>query len=401
MDTEPGSSVVVPAIAAPSSLGCIRSLSQRGYRTIAVCDHRSNAVSKSRYCDTTVSAPSPHDDLIAYKDLLLSLAKEPDVLTIIPVREEDVYVLAKYRSEFAANIPTPWPSMGTLRQVQDRVALFDLADRVGVPTPDTAVLDEGGTWDSAMIYKARYALLADEYIDTYPPDQCQSPPGTTYLEPGANLSVETAREEMGHRPIVQEFIPDTNEYGYFALYDHGTQVASFQHRQTRAYNYAGGPSAYRESIRIPELERAGRRLLNELDWHGVAMVEFLRDESTGEFKLMEINPRFWSSLPFSIKAGVDFPYYYCLQAGGAQSGIQSEYETGLAGHLLRGEMAYLHSVARGENSLVDRPRLSTAVWDVLSSLYRHPQFDYLQRDDPLPFFQDMVNTVRQFAVTSS
>jgi len=39
------------------------------------------------------------------------------------------------------------------------------------------------------------------------------------------------------------------------------------------------------------------RILGKRDWHGLASVGFMRDENTGEFKLLEINPRFWSSLP--------------------------------------------------------------------------------------------------------
>ena len=31
----------------------------------------------------------------------------PDVLTIIPVREEDIYVLSKYREDFDSHIQTP------------------------------------------------------------------------------------------------------------------------------------------------------------------------------------------------------------------------------------------------------------------------------------------------------
>lgn len=45
------------------------------------------------------------------------------------------------------------------------------------------------------------------------------------------------------------------------------------------------------------------------------MVEFRRCTSTGEFYLLEINPRFWGSLPVSEVAGVNFPelYYRCAR----------------------------------------------------------------------------------------
>ena len=167
---------------------------------------------------------------------------------------------------------------------------------------------------------------------------CRDPPGTTYVPAGGQPDRNTLQFKMGHDPLVQEFLPSKNEYGYFAMYDKGKPVSEFQHRQIRGYNYAGGPSAFRESVDIPALAESGRTVLDQLEWHGLAMVEFLRDKSTGEFKLMEVNPRFWSSLPFTIRTGADFPYYYWLYAQDAFDRIQSDYAVGLAGHLLRGEV---------------------------------------------------------------
>ena len=48
-----------------------------------------------------------------------------------------------------------------------------------------------------------------------------------------------------------------------------------------------------------------QRLMGALSWHGVAMVEFKSDGNN--HWLMEINGRFWGSLPLAICAGVDFP----------------------------------------------------------------------------------------------
>jgi predicted ATP-grasp superfamily ATP-dependent carboligase len=54
---------------------------------------------------------------------------------------------------------------------------------------------------------------------------------------------------------------------------------------------------------------SAERMLEALSWHGVAMVEFKWDEATDTFWLLEINGRFWGSLPLALACGVDFPYY--------------------------------------------------------------------------------------------
>ncbi|ELZ03955.1 carboxylate--amine ligase [Natrialba asiatica] len=487
-------SVVVPGITAPSSVACVRSLTRRDIRTIVVSSDERTPAAKSRYCDEAVVVPSPYEDLLAYRDALQALAMRPDVRTIIPVREPDVYVLSKYRDEFSEHIGTPWPEMDTLARVQDRVELFEAAANAGVGAPETescTEIPESGEW----IVKPRYSVLGDEYLDRYGPETCIAPPSTRYLETegdgtasgtvaaatagttattsttgsttrtaidvnesiedgGSNVdvavestdervsktsstvtasstateratgsstaktgtstntststntapngrtpdapSLETLRTEMGHTPIRQEYVPTTDEYGFFALYDHGEPVATFQHRQRRGYSYAGGPSSYRESVWIPELERAGRALLDHLEWHGLAMVEFLRDEETGEFKLMEVNPRFWSSLPFSVQTGADFPYYYWLLAGDERERIDHDYEVGMGGHLVRGELLHLYSILTADVPLVEKPPFRTALWDICRSMVTERRCDYLSRDDPRPFVRDLANAAAEF-----
>lgn len=386
-------SVVVPGISAPSTVACVRSLGRRGIRTIVVSNDETTPAFQSKYCDEAVRVPSPHDDLVAYKDALLSLAMRPDVRTIIPVREPDVYVLSKYRDEFAEHMRTPWPTFDTLARAQDRMQLFEAADRAGVAAPETALFTTAPDREREWIVKPRYTILGDEYVDEYTPETCVAPPSTRYLEPDQATSTEAFETEMNHVPLVQEYVSTTEEYGFFALYDEGDPVATFQHRQRRGYSYAGGPSAYRESVDIPALEESGLALLDELEWNGLAMVEFLRDEEAGEFKLMEVNPRFWSSLPFSVQTGADFPYYYWLLANGMRDRIDHSYRPGIGGHLLRGELLYLHSVLTKDIDLVEKPSVSEAVVDVAQSLFEQPRFDYLSRDDIRPFVRDMANTI--------
>lgn len=56
------------------------------------------------------------------------------------------------------------------------------------------------------------------------------------------------------------------------------------------------------------MEEIAFRLLDHLEWHGVAMVEFKLDDRTGKPVILEVNPRFWGSLSMAISAGVDFPW---------------------------------------------------------------------------------------------
>lgn len=385
--------VVVPAISPPSSHACLRSLSPRGVRTIAVSERETAAAFASTYCDEAYRTPDPLVDVDGYAEALLALAERPDVRTVLPVREHDALVLAKHRPAFAEHVGTPWPDWERLRRVQDRLELYDVAESADVDVPETRLLSECADFDRELIVKARYTVPVAAFGEDDGGDRVVATDGgrTRYLRPGERPPVDAIRFEMGHDPLVQAYMPDTHEYGFFAIYDRGEPLATFQHRQRRGYKYCGGPSAFRESVDIPALASAGRRLLDALEWHGVAMVEFKRDPETGRFQLMEVNPRFWSSLPFTVQAGADFPFYAWLLATGRADEVDPGYDVGVAGHLLRGELLYLHSVLTEAYPLVERPGFPAAVGDVLASIARHPRFDYLDLDDPGPFLADLRN----------
>jgi len=385
----PEDAIVVPGISAPSTVACLRSLGNRGIRTVVVSEDSDTPAFASKYCDETVSTSDPHQDMEQYGQLLLDLASRESVRTLIPVREPDVYHLAKHKDEFAEYVGTPWPDFEQLRLVQDRKRLFEIAESAGVGVPETRLLTEWDRWDQQTIVKSRYNIVVSDNEARYP--------GVEYVDPASTLDTGSLVEEMGHEPIAQEYMSDPSEYGFFALFENGSPVATFQHRQRRGYKYSGGPSAFREAVDVPELRDAGIRLLEELDWHGLAMVEFKRDD--GEFKLMEINPRFWSSLPFSVKAGIDFPYHYYQLANGDDVDAEGTYDAGTAGHLIRGEISYLASVFFHESALAERPSPLSAFNTVGSSLLQHPRFDYLDFDDPGPFVRDMRRTVKNTLVS--
>jgi predicted ATP-grasp superfamily ATP-dependent carboligase len=103
------------------------------------------------------------------------------------------------------------------------------------------------------------------------------------------------------------------------------------HRRVRELPASGGRSTCAESVNDPELARAGRRLLDHLNWHGVAMAEFRRDDRDGSFRLMEINPKFWGSLELALAAGADFADDYVRAARGEPLPVRTEadYRSGV------------------------------------------------------------------------
>ena len=384
--------VIVPEVNIPASVACLRSLGRRGIPTVLLPQDRPLPASVSRYSEETVSVPSPYEDIAGYERALLSLVAERDVVTIIPVREEDIYVLSKRRDAFTEHTSLVVPSFDTLLTAHDRLLLAEAAGDAGVPVPETHLFTDVDDWSRDLVIKARWNLLTSEYVESYRRSPVQID-AIDYRSPGTKPARDRVCEEMQHVPIVQEFVPKGGEYMFAALYDHGEPLATFQHEQLRGESYVGGGGVYRKSMYDPDLEAVARRLLDYLDWHGLACIEYVKHAETGEYVLIEINPRMWQSSSATARMGADFPYYYYLLATGRPEEIDPEYDLGVGCHYLQGELGYLASVLRDDSPLVERPTLRRTLWDLLTSTIRNPRFDYLTLDDPGPFFRSVSNVL--------
>ncbi|WP_416841500.1 carboxylate--amine ligase [Haloferax sp. DFSO52] len=369
----------------------VRSLGKNGIRTVVASEHDDTPVGSSRFCDELVRIPAPSDGLVRYKDALVAVAARPDIEVIAPTRPEDAYVFSKYYDEFAAHARVVVQPFEMLRSVHDRKRLFEVAREAGVPMARTRLLSEVDEFEQPSIIKPRFNLLAGDYVDGFGPEDYDIVKQIIHVQPGDDLNRDEVLTEMNHDPIVQDYVRPADKYMFAALYDHGEAVATFQHRQIRGNSYTGGGGVYRTAVYIPELEAVGRALLDHLQWHGLACIEYIQDAETGEFKIIELNPRFWQSLPSAMRSGADFPFYYWLVATGQKHLVETDYALGTGSHYLWGELGYLMSVVNDDSPLVERPRLTTSLWEVVSSIVREPRFDFLHPDDPLPFFHFLVH----------
>jgi predicted ATP-grasp superfamily ATP-dependent carboligase len=146
------------------------------------------------------------------------------------------------------------------------------------------------------------------------------------------------------------------------------------HQRIREFPASGGASVCAQAFYDPELLQYGKVLLDELQWNGVAMVEFKKDLKTGDYVLMEINPKFWGSLDLSLAAGVNFPYFLIQRALGEVVEKQFSFKTNTRFQwLLNGELYHC----------INRPG---SIFKVIRDLFRSKNDIYFT--DPMPnFFQ--------------
>jgi carbamoyl-phosphate synthase large subunit len=113
--------------------------------------------------------------------------------------------------------------------------------------------------------------------------------------------------QWGLPVIVQSFIPG-EEYNVAALGDgQGNLVGAVAMRKMMLTDKGKGWCGV--AIDNPELVRICEAVVGTLRWRGPLEVEILKSAKTGEYFVIEINPRFPAWIHLSAGAGLNLPYF--------------------------------------------------------------------------------------------
>jgi D-aspartate ligase len=118
-------------------------------------------------------------------------------------------------------------------------------------------------------------------------------------------------KNIDYKLIVQEFI-EGNDFGCNVLCKEGNILAFTMQKGNEPDEKQFAPSISWDFIYEPNLYSTIEKLMKSLNWSGVANIDLLYDKNDKQFKVLEINTRFWGSLDGSLLAGVNFPYFYYL-----------------------------------------------------------------------------------------
>ncbi|MBV8596118.1 MAG: hypothetical protein JOZ50_07670 [Candidatus Eremiobacteraeota bacterium] len=124
------------------------------------------------------------------------------------------------------------------------------------------------------------------------------------------------------------------------------------------------------------------------------MVEFRRNALTGEFAFLEINGRFWGSLPLAIEAGLDFPYYEWQILHNMKPAIPSRYKHNLKVRWTMGEIWRLRELWKEDaaRKAVGYSRL-TAVGHFAASFAPWIRSATFSFSDPIPAISEAASQV--------
>ncbi len=381
-----------------SAVAFIRSLGRRGWNVTAADHDPASAGFRSRYTTDRLLYPRPSEHPDAVVEAIRTRVERDRIDLVVPITDELGLPLAEARARFAGLTTLAIPEPEALAATHDKSATFALAERLGIAVPATRVVDVSA--DAAAIGRdlgfpvvvkpvASREVLADRTIRSNV---------VSYATDAAGLQARLASLPAGTTVMLQRWVPGDG-IGVELLMDHGRPIVAFEHRRLREFPPTGGASSLRESVPLDEdLHDQAVRMLSELGWTGLAMVEFRRGRD-GVGYLMEINGRVWGSLPLAVRAGVDFPGRLAdllLDGTPGDGQTDTEYRRGVRARNLRLDIAWIGSVLSGRRRQRGMPWPSRrqAVGAMVGLLDPRIGDDLMSWRDPAPGLAQLGTIVR-------
>ncbi len=308
----------------------LKSLSGEGCE-VYVADYSSSAMCRfSRLSKKFIKIPSSADTGEKFVNYIIGVIKKYRIDLYIPMNTE-VLPVAKYIHRFPESVRISLTDYENIRKANNKYSAYLLARKLGVPVPRTVMIRSPEDLSKAEQTGIPAVLKCLEK---------QAGIGIKFIDRKTQLerSYLTLASLYKGPFILQEKVPGES-YGVSCLYEKGKPVAVFTHKAIIEQYIRGGPSTRRVSVKMPMLEECAYKILNSMNWHGIAMLEFLYDEASGKFNFIEINPRFWGSLNLPYISGVNFPYLLHMVAAGREiSLIKGDYPEGIISTWIFGDI---------------------------------------------------------------
>jgi predicted ATP-grasp superfamily ATP-dependent carboligase len=295
-----------------TGLALSRSLRAMGLRVIGLSSddslpgNVSNTIEFRRCPDSEAASQQCVQFLL---ELAAELAERP---LLLPTRDHDVHMIRRNRDTIEQAFTLSMPANDVLERVLDKQALYSIAEEVGVACP--------------VSFWIHTPTQMQEALDAIPMPCIAKPVSASdWRKPGIWDAVGRRKAAIFHdrgelekfygaicdfmpAMCVQEFIPgDDNELVMFCAYFNarsGTAV-SYTARKLLQLPALAGTGIAVQACPVPQIVEPSMRLLRHLGYVGPAEIEYKLDRRSGEYKLIEINTRFWDQHALGAACGAD------------------------------------------------------------------------------------------------
>ncbi|MEO1487462.1 MAG: ATP-grasp domain-containing protein [Bacteroidota bacterium] len=246
----------------------------------------------SRYCKKFISRSADliETDLIAR---ITNVIKKYEIDVLFPIDEQGIQLVSKFSDTFNKHCELPLlPKQETAQMVCDKWHFFEQLKNDDIPVPETELAE----------HQTKIA-----YPKIVKPRKGQNGNGVFLVENDAELSQKDFQENLY---LAQDYI-DGYDIDCSFLADNGKVLACTVQKPIgiRSLWNRFKPSREIELCHNEEVVNVIHKVVQKLEWSGVGHADLRFSKKDGRYYLIEINPRYWSSILASLAAGINFPLH--------------------------------------------------------------------------------------------
>ena len=305
-----------------NALSFARSLGRHGVPVLLLESSR-NIGSYTRY-GKVLALPPVDDDPPAWIAILRFVgARLADPGVLVPTGDGHALLLSRYEQLLRSCFRFVVPARQTVEQIVNKRLQYAVAREAGIPIPRT--------WFPESAEQVRE-------LSAEPSFPCILKPYTSHIASrvlGLKVVVARSAGELvsgydrlaarGVEAMIQQIVPggDGALFGYHAFWDgEGRELTWMTRRKLRQCPPRFGVGSLLVTVDAPEVADLSRRLLSAVDYRGFVGVEFKLDATSGNYYLIEINPRAGSATELAISAGADLPWIGYRHLTGSDGGAE-------------------------------------------------------------------------------
>lgn len=283
-------------------LAIARSLGRRGVEVHAAPSDFSSPALKSRYIAAAHRLPPYPLDPGVWESALASLIAQYDFRKVVPTSDSGLFML-RHHAEALGRDRIGIANEAALEIFSDKANTRALATRHGVKVAEGRLLGSGE--NAPELADALGLPLVLKPRASYALGDIATKRSARVVRDPVELDRQL-RSGDWDGCVAESFFPGVG-VGLSVLAREGRIVLAYQHRRLHESSETGASTRRVSEPADPALLAAVRPLAAAVRLDGAAMFEFRLDRRSGRHILLEVNPRFWGSLPLAVAAGADFP----------------------------------------------------------------------------------------------
>jgi predicted ATP-grasp superfamily ATP-dependent carboligase len=336
-----------------ADLNLVRSLGEQGVPVIVIGEYEFPPSGYSRYCVEYICARHftrrPEHLLRVLRELRV---RHGQALPVFPTADTDLRALVALHADLVGTALWVSASPDTVNRMMDKRRFAATAQALRLPVPATHVP------------RTLQEVEALSRVVDFPVVLKPAHP-TAWMRPGMDPAIARAKALVIDAPaelmrvccriaphgldvVLQDYVPGDDDLHYSVhawIGRNGAVERVATTRKWRTFPVQAGTGCLVETVSVPDLEAESRDILAMLRLRGMVVMNFKRDARTGQFMLLEVNPRLTCNSLLLTRAGFNLPWLVYNEVCSRPMEVAAAADTSTETEVWRVGLRYLNAKA--------------------------------------------------------